>query len=92
MQLRTALREYQSQVDLVVTKTDAPQRGQPAADSDGLYAEIATAFEDCLGQAPKTTPGGSFSNIVTLVREALEGRRRSDVSKVVRAALKKMGQ
>lgn len=87
---RNAVADYLLEIKSILKLTEPRPRSRPPADEYGLLSRIAQQHFETFGVRPTQTPGGTFSNIIALVLEHVDGRMPRDVSRQIKAALENM--
>ena len=87
---RGAVTELRAQIARSLKRTPSRRHGRPEADAEGVLADLARRYLETFGERPRSTPGGTFANVATLVLENLHGTAPRDVSRQMKAALKSL--
>jgi hypothetical protein len=87
-----AVRRYRLRLEAALKTARRRRRGKKqTVDENGLFGKIAREYRIAFNEEPKSTPGGTFSNIVTHIKAYQTGKSLRDVKnveRIVRAALK----
>jgi hypothetical protein len=87
-----AVRLYKLGLEAALETVSRRRRGQKrTADENRLFCKIARIYSAVFQEKPRSTPGGTFSNVVTHIRVYQTGKALKDVKsveRIVTAALK----